>query len=178
VEKGSVHLYLVAKTEILDSEEITVSHDLKNALPCPYEGCPHMKNRDSGRTGLASTNSPNVSGVETDRRRRRRRTNSTAAAEASSPPTPVQIANVPSPTIPAVPVTPPTPAAPPPTPIKRVQRTPSKLIMPPVLDAGEDSLDGSTSIDDANGYAPTEQEYSPKDKRKMVNSVSFEIDLT
>ena len=170
MEKGSVHLYLVAKTEILDSEEITVSHDLKNALPCPYEGCPHMKNRDSGRTGLASTNLPSVSPVETDRRRRRRRTNSTAAVETTSPPTPVQIANVPSPTISTVPVSPPTPAAPPPTPIKRVQRTPSKLVMPPVLDAGEDSLDGSANLDDSNGCTPPEHEFtSSKDKRKMVN---------
>ena len=38
VEKGSVHLYLVAKVEILESEEITVAHDPRNPLPCPYEG--------------------------------------------------------------------------------------------------------------------------------------------
>ena len=96
MEKGSLHLYLVARTDILESEEITVAHDTKNPLPCPYEGCPHMKNKDSGaRTGLApsaptATAPPPpppqvLSPVDIDRKqRRRRRTNSMATADASS----------------------------------------------------------------------------------------------
>ena len=169
MEKGTVHLYLVAKTEILDSEEITVTHDMKNPLPCPYEGCPHMKNRDSGRTGLASTIQANLSPIEMDRKRRRRRTNSTAG-EASSPSATPQIPVEPSIVAP-VPVTPPAPAAPPSTPIKRSQRPSSKLAVTCPVPDGEDSQDGSGNLDETDCHvaSSTEQEFSSHKKRKMVN---------
>lgn len=83
-----------------------MAHDIKNPLPCPYEGCPHMRNKDGGgRTGLAPTTpatstapgtaanaatpttAPASSPAELDRskRRVRRRTSSTAPTEAPSP---------------------------------------------------------------------------------------------
>lgn len=165
MEKGSVHLYLVARSEILESEEITVAHDSKNPLPCPYEGCPHMKTKDSGgRTGLAPTQSaPSaLSPVDADRKRRRRRTNSSMndasshqtiaappAAGSNEGPSPAPAAPVPS-----------TPPAQPPTPVKRQQRTPSKVL---VAD-GDDSQDGNHVDDHESGGAHDTHD----NKKKLV----------
>lgn len=183
VEKGSVHLYLVARAEILESEEITVAHDSKNPLPCPYEGCPHMKTKDSGgRTGLAPTQSAPVaaapvaaaalSPVEPDRKRRRRRTNSimndasshqTIAAAPATAPSDAGSSSAPATSAP-VPSTPPTQ---PPTPVKRQHRTPSKVLV--AAHDGDDSQDG-THADDHESGAPNE---SHDNKKKMVGFFKF-----
>ena len=189
VEKGSLHLYLVAKMEILDSEEITIAHDGKNPLPCPYEGCPHMTgNKDNGRTGLTSaTASLNSSANDVERKRRRRRTSSVAAAD--GPTTPISsnatgvgaAQSTPSPSTPpsqsgsvsnvepapatTTPSTPPTVNAPPPTPVKRQYRTPSKPIPP----ADEDSADGGGNYDETDGTG--EHDSSSIGKKKLVSAL-------
>lgn len=187
MEKGSLHLYLVAKTDILESEEITVAHDSKNPLPCPYEGCPHMKNKDSGaRTGLAPSATPApppppvLSPVETDRKRRRRRTNSMATNDASSnlnttnssasgpsesPATTPVTTSVQQAAQASVPSTP--PLALPPTPVKRQSRTPSKVSA--VVTEGEDSQDDSLLPDEGDGPGSLDNE-SSSNKKKLVNS--------
>lgn len=195
MEKGSLHLYLVAKTDILESEEITVAHDTKNPLPCPYEGCPHMKNKDSGtRTGLAASATtapppppPVLSPVETDRKRRRRRTNSMATNDASSnlnttnssasgpsgespATTPVTTTSVQQAAqVSSVPSTP--PLALPPTPVKRQSRTPSKVSA--VVTEGEDSQDDSLLPDEGDGPGSLDNE-SSSNKKKLVN-ISLKI---
>ncbi len=181
VEKGSVHLYLVAKTDILESEEITVAHDAKNPLPCPYEGCPHMRNKDSGaRTGLSQATNPAsaLSPVDVDRKRRRRRTNSTATETPSNlnvaiaattgpsesplttPTTSISVGQT------SMPSTPPTPVALPPTPVKRQQRTPSKVSV--VVTEGEDSQDDSVNLqDETDGQGSVDNE-TTSNKKKLV----------
>ena len=186
MEKGSVHLFLVAKTDILESEEITVVHDVKNPLPCPYEGCPHMRNKDSGaRTGLAPATNPLsvLSPVEVDRKRRRRRTDSTATETSSNltmtnpsvtgpieSPVTTPTASAPTSQSSApVPATPPTPCALPPTPIKRQQRTPSKVSV--VVTEGEDSQDDSINLqDEPDGQGTLDNESSSKKKKPLVNN--------
>ena len=172
VEKGSVHLYLIAKTEILDSEEITVAHDTKNPLPCPYEGCPHMKNKDGGtRTGLApsavsattptsgmaTASAASVSPAEGERyKRRRRRTNSTLTSPTvdTQPTTPISPAAVsPRVELPPVPpsapvnavVAPPTPPAQsaPPPPTPGKRGQRTPSKASIIVTEGEDSQDGS-----------------------------------
>lgn len=179
-------MFLVAKSDILESEEITVVHDVKNPLPCPYEGCPHMRNKDSGaRTGLAqATNQSSVlSPVEADRKRRRRRTDSTATDTSSNVaigpvsgpvepavPTPVAsaIPNIQTP----VPVPPPMPCALPPTPVKRHQRTPSKVSV--VVTEGEDSQDDSINLqDETDGQGSLDNESSSKKKPLVRNDLFF-----
>ncbi|KAK4020878.1 inactive histone-lysine N-methyltransferase 2E isoform X2 [Daphnia magna] len=176
VEKGSVHLFLVAKTDILESEEITVVHDVKNPLPCPYEGCPHMRNKDSGaRTGLSQATNPLsvLSPVEADRKRRRRRTDSTANDPSSSAAigavnvTPESSIATPVASVPnaqtSVPAPPPMPCALPPTPVKRQQRTPSKVSV--VVTEGEDSQDDSINPhDETDGQGSMDNESSSKKK--------------
>lgn len=177
-------MYLVAKTDILESEEITVAHDAKNPLPCPYEGCPHMKNKDSGaRTGLAPTAHPlsTPSPVEAERKRRRRRTNSTANDSLSNPHV-IVASNIgqsdslhttaPSSSIQAaltpMPSTPPTLSSQPVTPVKRHQRTPSKVTV--ALTEGEDSHDDTVLPDEIDGHVSgSVDNESLSNKKKLVN---------
>ncbi len=182
-------MLLVAKTDILESEEITVAHDVKNPLPCPYEGCPHMRNKDSGaRTGLAPATNPLsvLSPVEVDRKRRRRRTDSTATDTSSNPTManpsvtgPIESpVTTPTASVPAVqtsvPATPPTLCALPPTPIKRQQRTPSKVSV--VVTEGEDSQDDSINLqDEPDGQGTLDNESSSKKKKPLVRNTLFEI---
>ena len=158
-----------------------MSHDVKNPLPCPYEGCPHMRNKDSGaRTGLAPATNPvsALSPVEMDRKRRRRRTNSTAtdtppnlnvaiAATTGSSESPLTTPTASAPAAhTSVPSTPPTPVALPPTPAKRQQRTPSKVSV--VVTEGEDSQDDSINPqDETDGQGSADIE-SSSNKRKLV----------
>lgn len=169
-------MFLVAKTDILESEEITVVHDVKNPLPCPYEGCPHMRNKDSGaRTGLSQATNPLsvLSPVEADRKRRRRRTDSTANDPSSSAAigavnvTPESSIATPVASVPnaqtSVPAPPPMPCALPPTPVKRQQRTPSKVSV--VVTEGEDSQDDSINPhDETDGQGSMDNESSSKKK--------------
>lgn len=178
----------MARTEILESEEITVAHDSKNPLPCPYEGCPHMKTKDSGgRTGLAPAQSAPaaqpasaLSPVEADRKRRRRRTNSsmndasthqTIAAPPPPPPPPPAASSEtsgsgpsPAPPVSTAPA-PSTPPTQPPTPVKRQHRTPSKVLVAAAAD-GDDSQDGNQADEHEAGLGGAHDMHD--NKKKLV----------
>ncbi|CAB3362560.1 Hypothetical predicted protein [Cloeon dipterum] len=149
IEKGALHLYLVAASLIEKNQEITIKHDDPVRIPCKH--CPPMTpNPESKKNGHIENH------IEKgERRRRASRRNTEESVPEVSPAPPILQVNTPTPTTltPAATPTPPTiipaiPSAPPTLVVQHPQTTPKKAPKSPVKQAptleksqGEDSND-------------------------------------
>ncbi|XP_059488257.1 inactive histone-lysine N-methyltransferase 2E [Neocloeon triangulifer] len=165
IEKGALHLYLVAASAIEKNQEITIKHDEPVRIPC--KNCPPLTpNLDIKKNGHAEVNVEKV-----ERRRRASRRNTEESIPDLSPAPPVLQVNTPSPTLSAPAITPNTaalaiavPSAPPNLVVQLPQSTPKK---PPKSPVKQMPTPEKSQGEDSNDEESPGSMNSP-DKRKMT----------